>query len=112
MNADSGKEAVYESTFGTVVGRIKAGPMTYARISTDDLTGQIRGYVGEGEFTADPVTTFGGYGVARIPDLQRLLRYICEEGFEHHVAANLSTVADAFQEAADRYLGWEIYRHR
>ena len=26
-----------------------------------------------------------------IPDLQNLLRYICENGFEHHVAANLRT---------------------
>jgi len=28
--------------------------------------------------------------VARIPKLRRLLRYICEKGFEHRVAANLS----------------------
>jgi L-fucose isomerase-like protein len=40
-----------------------------------------------------------------------LLHFICEEGFEHHVAANLSSVASAVQEAATRYLGWEIYHH-
>jgi len=31
--------------------------------------------------------------VVKIPQLQKLLRYICENGFEHHVAANFSTVA-------------------
>ena len=35
-------------------------------------------------------TTFGGAGVVEIPRLQELLRYICSNGFEHHVAANLS----------------------
>ncbi len=67
--------------------------------------GRSAGYVGEGEFTDDPLDTFGGAGVVRIPNLQGLLRYICENGFEHHVAANLSAVATAVEEAASRYLG-------
>ena len=79
------------NTFGTCVGRVKAAPMSYARFSTDDRDGKIRGYVGEGRFTDDPLETFGGAGVVEIPRLQDLLRYICEHGFEHHVAANLST---------------------
>ena len=45
----------------------KASPLSYLRISTDDLTGKMRGYVGEGEFTTDPLETFGGYGVVQIP---------------------------------------------
>jgi len=100
-----------ENTFGTCVGRVKAGPMSFARFSTDDRDGIIRGYVGQGEFTNDPLNTFGGAGVVRIPRLQKLLRYICEQGFEHHVAANLSTVASAVREAATTYLGWKIYAH-
>jgi L-fucose isomerase-like protein len=100
-----------ENTFGTCVGRVKSGPMSYARFSTDDRTGSIRGYVGEGEFTDDPLDTFGGAGVVRIPKLQELLRYICERGFEHHVAANFAPVASAVHEAATRYLGWSIYQH-
>jgi L-fucose isomerase-like protein len=100
------------NTFGTVVGRVKSGPMSYARFSTDDHTGQIRGYVGEGAFTNDPLETFGGAGVVEIPKLQELLRYICENGFEHHVAANLSLSAAAVYEAATKYLGWQIYWHR
>jgi len=101
-----------DNTYGTLVGRVKPGPMTFARFSTDDVKGRITGYVGEGEFTADPLTTFGGAGVVRIPRMQALLRHICENGFEHHVAANLSSVAGIVYEAATKYLGWEMYWHR
>ena len=38
-----------ENTFGTVVGRVKPGAMSFARFSTDDTAGVIRGYVGEGD---------------------------------------------------------------
>ncbi len=101
-----------ENTRGTVVGRVKAGPMSFARFSTDDTAGRMRGYVGEGSFTNDPLTTFGGVGVVQIPRLQDLLHHICENGFEHHVAANLSHSASAVHEAATRYLGWDMYWHR
>jgi L-fucose isomerase-like protein len=48
----------------------------------------------------------------RIPELQTLLHYICENGFEHHVAANFSTTAAAVHEAAVRYLDWPMYWHQ
>lgn len=100
-----------ENTFGTCVGKVKAGAMSFARFSTDDRAGTIRGYSGGGRFTDDPLETFGGAGVVEIPGLQKLLHYICENGFEHHVAANFSTVATAVHEAASRYLGWPMYAH-
>jgi L-fucose isomerase-like protein len=100
-----------ENTFGTCVGRVKAGPMSFARFSTDDVHGKIRGYTGDGRFTDDPLETFGGAGVVEIPGLQKLLRYICDNGFEHHVAANFSSVAPIVQEATTRYLNWEMYSH-
>lgn len=100
-----------ENTFGTCVGRVKSGVMSYARFSTDDRRGIIRGYTGPGKFTEDPLETFGGAGVAEIPQLQKLLKYICREGFEHHVAANFSDVSKAIHEAATRYLGWESHYH-
>jgi len=99
------------NTFGTCVGRIKTGPMSFARFSTDDLSGTITGYLGEGRFTDDPLSTFGGYGVVEIQGMQDLLRFICENGFEHHVACNLSEVADAVAEAFEKYLGWDVYLH-
>jgi L-fucose isomerase-like protein len=101
-----------ENTFGTCVGRVKAGPMSFARFSTNDREGTIHGYLGEGEFTKDPLETFGGAGVVRIGNLQNLLRYICERGFEHHVAANFATVASAVREATTRYLGWRVHHHQ
>jgi len=100
-----------ENTYGTCVGLVKSGPMSFARFSTNDRTGEIHGYVGEGAFTDDPLETFGGAGVVRIPNLQGLLRYICERGFEHHVAANLAPVSQAVREAATRYLGWSVHQH-
>jgi L-fucose isomerase-like protein len=100
-----------ENTFGTCVGRVKSGLMSYARFSTDDSTGSIRGYVGGAKFTDDPLETFGGAGVVEIPQMQKLLHYICENGFEHHVAANFSTVSSMVHEATTRYFGWEIYAH-
>lgn len=99
------------NTFGTVVGRVKSGPMTFLRVSTDDAAGQITGYIGSGQFTDDPLETFGGAGVVEIPEMQRLLHFICENGFEHHVAANLSESAAAVYEALTKYMGWEIYWH-
>jgi L-fucose isomerase-like protein len=62
--------------------------------------------------TDDPLKTFGGYGVVQVPNLQGLLHYICEHGFEHHVAVNLSQTADAVNEAMQKYLGWDVYFHR
>ncbi|MBV8812101.1 MAG: fucose isomerase, partial [Acidobacteriaceae bacterium] len=59
----------------------------------------------------DPLETFGGAGVVEIPRMQDLLRFICEQGFEHHTAANLSQVSAIVNDAA-RYLGWEMYWHR
>jgi len=100
-----------ENTYGTCVGQVKAGAMSFARFSSDDYTGVIRGYVGDGRFTDDPLNTFGGAGVVEIPNMQKLLHYICENGFEHHVAANFSSVAGAAHEAASRYLGWKMHWH-
>jgi L-fucose isomerase-like protein len=100
-----------ENTHGTLDGTVKAGAMSFARFSTDDFTGKIAGYVGEGRFTDDPLNTFGGAGVVEIPNMQKLLRYICENGFEHHVAANFSTMASPVYEAASNYLGWKMHHH-
>jgi L-fucose isomerase-like protein len=100
-----------ENTYGTIVGKVKAGDMSFARFSTDDVTGAIRGYVGEGRFTKDKLSTFGGAGVVQIPNLQPLLRHICREGFEHHVAGTFSHVADAVHDATTTYLGWDVMRH-
>lgn len=100
-----------ENTYGTIVGRISPGPFTYCRVSTDDLTGRMAAYVGEGRFTSDKLDTFGGYGVIEVPNFQKLLHYICKNGFEHHVSATKAPVAAAIEDALTTYLGWQVYHH-
>jgi L-fucose isomerase-like protein len=100
-----------ENTWGAVAGRTPAGPVTFARVSTDDRHGRIRTYVGEGRFTDDPLSTFGARAVVQVPGLQKLMRYICKNGFEHHAAMNASHTAAILAEAFETYLGWEVYHH-
>jgi len=100
-----------ENTYGAVAGRTPAGPMTYARISTDDNKGVIRTYMGEGEFTDDTLDTFGARAVIHTPGLQKLMRYICKNGFEHHCAMNASHSASILADAFETYFGWEVYHH-
>ena len=59
------------NTVGALAGRTPAGPVTFGRVSTDDLTGKIRAYVGEGRFTDDPLDTFGTKAVVQIQRLPR-----------------------------------------
>jgi len=101
-----------ENTYGTIVGRVRAMPFTYCRVSTDEFKGKVCAYVGQGELTNDPLKTFGGFGVVKIPSLQKLLAYICENGFEHHSALNLSQCADTVYEAFTKYLDWDVYYHK
>jgi L-fucose isomerase-like protein len=100
-----------ENTVGALEGRTPAGPVTFGRISTDDLAGKIRAYVGDGEFTDDPLDTFGTKAVVKVPRLQQLMRRICRNGFEHHAAMNGSHCAAAVAEALENYLGWDVYHH-
>ena len=99
------------NTCGAIVGRIRTGPFTFLRVDTDDAAGCVRAYVGEGRFTDDPLETFGGYGVAEVPGLQRLLAEACLAGFEHHVAVAMGRAARAIDDALSTYLGWDVYHH-
>jgi L-fucose isomerase-like protein len=100
-----------ENTFGALEGRTLAGPVTFGRVSTDDLAGKITAYVGEGEFTDDPLKTFGTRAVVKVAGLPALMHIICQNGFEHHAAMNRSHTAAAVAEALGRYLGWSTYHH-
>ena len=100
-----------ENTYGAMAGRAAEGIMTFARVGTDDTKGLIRAYTGEGELTNDPLDTFGHRAVVHTPNLQKLLQFICRNGFEHHVAFTMGTVADVLDEAFTNYLGWENYNH-
>lgn len=101
-----------ENTYGALDGRTPAMPLTYGRISTDDPKGIIKAYIGEGELTDDALETFGNRAVAKIPGLQDLMKYVCKNGFEHHVVMNASKTASILEEALGNYMGWEIYVHK
>lgn len=100
-----------ENTVGALEGRTPAGPVTFGRVSTDDTAGVVRAYVGEGDFTDDPLETFGTRAVVRVPNLQKLMRRICRNGFEHHAAMNGSLCSAAVVEALSNYMGWDVYHH-
>ncbi|MFX1522333.1 MAG: L-fucose/L-arabinose isomerase family protein [Promethearchaeota archaeon] len=98
-------------SFGAIQGRIKPKPCTLLRIETDDLYGEIKAILTEGDYTEDKLDTFGGYGVVEIPNLQALLKKLCVEGFAHHVAASLNRVGNIVYEALTKYLGWNVFYH-
>lgn len=100
-----------ENTYGALAGRTSAMPLTFGRISTDDVKGVVKAYVGEGMLTDDPLKTFGTRAVASIPELQQLMNYVCRNGFEHHVVMNASKTSDILKEAFENYMGWELYQH-
>jgi L-fucose isomerase-like protein len=100
-----------ENCFGAVKGHVATGPMTFFRVSTDDVVGKIKAYLGEGDIIDRDFPMDGGIAVVQVPELRGLLRHICAEGFEHHVAMVRGRVASVLDEAIGKYLGWELYRH-
>ncbi|MFC1975267.1 L-fucose/L-arabinose isomerase family protein [Chloroflexota bacterium] len=101
-----------ENTWGALDGRTTAGPLTFARIDTDDRHGRINTYVGEGRITDDYLSTMSGTrAVVEVPGLQKLMRYVCKNGFAHHAAMSQSSVAAVLAEAFETYLGWDVYYH-
>ncbi len=101
-----------ENTYGALDGRTPAGPLTYGRITTADAEGKIRCYVGEGELTNDALDTFGNRAVAHVPNLQNVLRHVCQQGFEHHVVMTVSRSAEILAEAFGNYFDWEVQHHK
>lgn len=98
-------------SFGALKGRVRPSDMTYLKISTDDLNGKIKCYLGEGTFTDDPLPTFGGVAVCEVPRLNDLMRHLTRNGYEHHVALVQSKAADILEEALGNYMGFDVYRH-
>jgi len=101
-----------ESTFGAIQGRIKSKSCTLLRMETDDILGELKGILAEGNYTNDPLETYGGFGVVEIDNLQDLLKKVCEGGYAHHVAATLDTVGDIVCEALVNYLGLDVEYHK
>ena len=99
------------NTFGAVYAKVSEGPFTFFRISTDDPKGCIKAYLGKGQLTNDPYGMDGCIAVTEVDNLQKLMKYICKNGFEHHVAMCRTDVVDILDEAINTYLGWNLYVH-
>jgi magnesium-transporting ATPase (P-type) len=92
-------------------------PLIYILLAAA-LTSLVLGEAGDAGFIAVVLvinSLVGGWQEWRAErqrqDLQRLLRFICKGGWEHHAAMNPSSVADVLAEAFEAYLGWDVYRH-
>ena len=107
--------------YGCNQGSIKPGDMVFASSRTAD--GKLQFYIGTGKFTEDPIEKefFGCAGVAEIPELQKVLLHVCEEGHRHHTSAThitedtktfvfKSAVANAIYEALTKYNGFDVRR--
>jgi len=101
-----------ENCFGAIKGKVAPGPMSFFRISTDDTKGQTKSYLGEGQFTGDTFEMDGGIAVCKVERLRTLLAYVCQNGFEHHVAMTRTHCAKVLNEAVSKYLGWNLYYHK
>jgi L-fucose isomerase-like protein len=82
--------------------------MSFASAKTD--AGRLVFYLGEGEFTSDPIESafFGCAGVATVDRLQDRLVAIGKQGFRHHVSVTPGRVETPLREAFREYLRYEV----
>ncbi len=94
--------------FGCNTGRIAPGDCTFGSLLTD--SGKIKCCLGEGSFTDDPIPDdfFGCGGVVEIEGLQKVMLYLGQNGYRHHVSVTSGNVARPTGEALTRYLGFEV----
>ncbi len=94
--------------YGCHVGRIAPFEFTFGSMLTE--AGQLRFYLGEGDFTEDPIPDdfFGCGGVAAIADLQKVLQHVGYEGYRHHVSVTRGRVMAPVREALAHYLGFDV----
>lgn len=94
--------------WGCNVGRIAPTEFTFGSMLTEE--GKLKFYLGQGEFTGDPVPAdfFGCAGVAQIANLQCALQRIGYMGHRHHTSVTPGHVAAPVYEAFTKYLGYEV----
>ena len=81
------------------------------RISLSDWTSQsLPFYAGNVTYHC-AIEGDGREVLIEVPQFQKLLQFICRNGYEHHVAATKAPVADSIEDALTTYLGWQTYHH-
>ena len=93
---------------GIVNGKIKPGKVTVATTKTED--GEIFGFTTDGKLTDDAFDAeFFGTGIVfENQNLEGIFRYMCENGYKHHVAIAQGEWSDCVQEALVKYLVYNI----
>ena len=93
---------------GIVNGKIRTGKVTVATAKTED--GKIWGFTTDGKLTDDTFDKeFFGTGVVfENKNLEEIFRYMCENGYKHHVAIAQGEWSDCIEEALVKYLEYNI----
>ena len=93
---------------GIVNGKVKSGVATVATTKTED--GQVWGFTTDGKLTDDSFDKeFFGVGVVfENAKLEEIFRYMCENGYKHHVAIAQGDWSESVKEALVKYLGYNI----
>ena len=101
----------HDNCFGAVKGKVRAGDMTFFRISTDDVHRRSRPTSARDGSPTTRSTCPARSPYIQVPELSKLLRYMVENGFEHHVSMAREHCADVIEEVLETYLGWSFYQH-
>ena len=101
-----------ENTFGTCVGLIKPEKMSFARFSTDDTAGKMRGYVGEGRVHRRSAEYLRRRGRGRDSrDAEAAALHLRKRLRASRGRQSFHAWRRAVHEATTRYLGWDMYWH-
>ncbi len=96
--------------FGAVKGKVKPGPMTYFRLSTDDRRGTVTCYLGQGEFTTTPSrwTAVSPPRACRVCGSSSSSSPRTASNTRRHGPRSPRRCRER---SRTRYLGWPIYHH-
>lgn len=103
------KKSYGEGTgIGIVGGKVKSGDATIATIKTEN--GEVCGFTADGKLTDDTFDKdFFGVGVVfESEKMEDIFKYMCENGYKHHVAIAQGKWSDAVEEALVKYLGYDV----
>ena len=96
-------------SFGCNEGRIAEFPFAFGSMTT--RSGKLDFYLGDGEFTSDPIPDdfFGCGGVAKIKNLQDVLLFVGKNGHRHHLSVTPGErMVAPLKEALEYYLGYNV----
>ena len=96
------------SGVGVNKGQIITGEVTIGSFKTEN--GGLCSFVAEGELT-DAYVGDGFFGCGTVfkkGNVENMLKYMCENGYRHHVAITKGKWGASVKEAFEKYLGYQI----